>query len=62
MGCEYYGYDSDITTSFPVSGKFSDDQKVVYGAVLSAFKVSRTYDHFFAAYHIERPSSKCDDP
>lgn len=38
MGCEYYGYDSDITTSFPVSGKFSDDQKVVYGAVLSAFK------------------------
>jgi len=38
MGCEYYGYDSDITTSFPVGGKFSEDQRIVYGAVLSAFK------------------------
>lgn len=28
MGCEYYAYDSDITTSFPASGRFSPDQKV----------------------------------
>ena len=28
MGCEYYAYDSDITCSFPASGRFSPDQKV----------------------------------
>lgn len=27
MGCEYYAYDSDITCSFPASGRFSPDQK-----------------------------------
>ena len=36
MGCEYYCYASDITCSFPVSGKFSEDQKIVYNAVLKA--------------------------
>eukprot|EP00192_Tetraselmis_astigmatica_P004654 CAMPEP_0117698338 /NCGR_PEP_ID=MMETSP0804-20121206/29707_1 /TAXON_ID=1074897 /ORGANISM="Tetraselmis astigmatica, Strain CCMP880" /LENGTH=495 /DNA_ID=CAMNT_0005512645 /DNA_START=73 /DNA_END=1560 /DNA_ORIENTATION=- len=38
MGCEYHGYDSDITTSFPVNGKFTEDQKIVYNAVLDAQK------------------------
>jgi len=38
MGCEYHGYDSDITTTFPVNGKFTDDQKLVYNAVLTAHK------------------------
>ena len=36
MGCEYYGYDSDITCSWPASGKFSPDQAGIYNAVLAA--------------------------
>lgn len=38
MGAEYACYCSDITCSFPVNGKFTEDQKLVYGAVLSAQK------------------------
>eukprot|EP01103_Thecamoeba_quadrilineata_P015299 TRINITY_DN4793_c0_g1_i2.p1 TRINITY_DN4793_c0_g1~~TRINITY_DN4793_c0_g1_i2.p1 ORF type:complete len:398 (+),score=35.59 TRINITY_DN4793_c0_g1_i2:173-1195(+) len=33
-GCEYGGYNSDITRSFPVSGKFSSGQRKVYEALL----------------------------
>ena len=36
MGTEYYCYTSDITCSFPVNGKFTDDQKLIYNAVLNA--------------------------
>ncbi|ERN15471.1 xaa-Pro dipeptidase [Amborella trichopoda] len=36
MGAEYHYYGSDITCSFPVSGKFSSDQRLVYNAVLKA--------------------------
>lgn len=36
MGAEYYCYSSDITCAFPVSGKFSDKQKMVYNTVLRA--------------------------
>lgn len=36
MGCSYLGYSSDITCSFPANGKFTDDQKLIYNAVLSA--------------------------
>eukprot|EP01039_Chlorochromonas_danica_P010858 gene10858-12068_t len=36
MGAEYHGYVSDITCSYPVSGKFSDDQRIIYEAVLNA--------------------------
>lgn len=36
MGAEYMFYGSDITRSFPVGGRFSADQRVVYGAVLAA--------------------------
>eukprot|EP00741_Cyanophora_paradoxa_P018531 tig00021070_g17890.t1 len=38
MGAEYHGYTADITVSFPASGKFSADQRLVYGAVLAAVK------------------------
>ena len=35
-GCEYHGYASDITRTFPVSGKFSGPQKAIYELVLAA--------------------------
>lgn len=36
MGGNYCGYAADITCSFPANGKFTDDQKIVYNAVLKA--------------------------
>lgn len=36
MGAEYTFYGSDITRSFPIGGRFSADQRVVYDAVLAA--------------------------
>lgn len=35
-GAEYNGYAADITRTFPVSGKFSDPQKILYNLVLKA--------------------------
>lgn len=35
-GCEYDYYASDITRTFPVNGKFSEEQKVIYEIVLQA--------------------------
>lgn len=35
-GCEYEYYASDITRTFPASGKFSDEQKAIYEIVLKA--------------------------
>ncbi len=36
MGGEYCCYTSDITCSFPANGKFTEDQKTIYRAVLKA--------------------------
>lgn len=36
MGGNYFGYAADVTCSFPVSGKFSADQKLIYEAVLTS--------------------------
>lgn len=35
-GCEYYRYTSDVTTTWPASGVFTPDQRLVYEAVLAA--------------------------
>ena len=35
-GCEYEHYASDITRTFPASGKFSPEQKAIYEIVLAA--------------------------
>jgi len=37
-GCEYNGYASDITRSYPASGTFTQPQAALYTAVLSAQK------------------------
>lgn len=34
-GCEYHGYTSDLTRTWPVSGKFTPVQKQLYDAVLA---------------------------
>ncbi|KAK7251484.1 hypothetical protein RIF29_34731 [Crotalaria pallida] len=38
MGAEYHFYGSDITCSFPINGKFTSDQSLIYNAVLDAHK------------------------
>ena len=35
-GCEYQNYAADITRTFPVNGKFSDEQAAIYDIVLQA--------------------------
>jgi Xaa-Pro aminopeptidase len=38
-GGEFRGYDTDITRTIPVSGRFSEMQKLVYNAVLAGLCV-----------------------
>lgn len=35
IGCEYHGYCSDITRTWPISGKFSSAQRELYEVVHS---------------------------
>ncbi len=37
-GCEYDYYASDVTRTFPVNGRFSDEQRALYDIVLAAQK------------------------
>ena len=49
-GCEYKGYASDVTRTFPVNGKFTPAQKAIYELVLAmqeaAFKVIKPGNHW----------------
>ncbi|XP_047314659.1 xaa-Pro dipeptidase-like [Impatiens glandulifera] len=36
MGADYHFYGSDITCSFPVNGRFTSDQSLIYNAALDA--------------------------
>ena len=38
MGAEYFCFCSDITVSYPVTGKFTEKQKIIYDAVWRATK------------------------
>ena len=53
-GCEFDGYASDITRTFPVSGKFSAAQKEIYELVLAAqhaaIRQVRTSSHWNAPH------------
>jgi Xaa-Pro aminopeptidase len=36
IGAEYHGYTADVTRTIPVTGKFSEEQKIIYNLVLKA--------------------------
>ena len=52
-GCELDGYASDITRTFPVGGKFSEEQKALYNVVLEAQ---------YAAIEVARVGNSWDQP
>jgi Xaa-Pro aminopeptidase len=52
-GCEYQYYASDITRTFPASGKFSPEQKAIYQLVLDAQT---------AAIEVIKPGAAWDAP
>lgn len=52
-GCEYQSYASDITRTFPVSGRFSSAQRALYEVVLKAQQ---------AAIDKVRPGNHWDEP
>ncbi|KIK07614.1 hypothetical protein K443DRAFT_2165 [Laccaria amethystina LaAM-08-1] len=59
-GCEYNGYASDITRTYPSSGIFSEPQKDLYTAVLTAQKQMITLCHegsSMSLYDLHRESS-----
>jgi len=52
-GCEYQSYASDVTRTFPVSGRFNAQQKAIYEIVLEAQK---------AAINMIRPGNHWNQP
>jgi Xaa-Pro aminopeptidase len=36
VGAEYHGYSADVTRTYPVNGKFSEEQKLIYNIVYDA--------------------------
>ena len=52
-GCEYEMYAADITRTFPVSGKFSDEQLAIYKIVLDAMNAA--IDMVKPGNHIMQP-------
>ena len=52
-GCEYNGYVSDITRTWPVNGKFTLEQKELYEIVLRVqMKCIEVEDDSFHLFHI----------
>ncbi|PPI88443.1 Xaa-Pro aminopeptidase [Candidatus Pantoea edessiphila] len=39
-GCNFNGYASDITRTFPINGKFSKQQREIYNIVLNSLKIA----------------------
>ena len=37
-GCEYHGYSSDVTRTWPINGTFTQEQKIIYDVVLDVQK------------------------
>ena len=52
-GCEYQGYAADITRTFPVSGRFSEEQRAIYNVVLKSQR---------AAISATKPGAKWNRP
>jgi Xaa-Pro aminopeptidase len=50
-GCEFSMYAADVTRSYPVSGRFSADQKAIYAIVLEAQKAGIEKVRPGAAFH-----------
>lgn len=50
-GCEYRMYAADVTRSYPVSGRFSAEQKQIYDIVLAAQKAGFAAVRPGAAFH-----------
>ena len=52
-GCEFNGYASDITRTWPVDGKFTKEQGTIYGIVLEVQKIClKVWLQFFFGYNL----------
>ncbi len=57
IGAEYHGYAADITRTFPVSGKFSPEQKKLYELVLKAQRAG--IDKCRVGLKFQAPHDRC---
>ena len=55
-GAEYHGYSADITRTFPVSGRFTPEQRAIYDLVLEAQRKGiascRAGNSFYAPHRV----------